>query len=720
MAENTKKLLEILIVAAVYFITARIGQLLAIPPGNVTPVWLPSGIILAWALVRGSYIWPGVFLGAFAGNAWAYFDPTSTSIMMRSIFAGTANGIGDTFAIVGAAWAIKRLTGTKNPFNKTIHVSWFLIIGVVLGSLLSALFGVTGLVLTGFLPPEATIYTMMTWWTGDSMGAALIAPFLIVVTIQEKKIRSWNRRSETLINAGLLLIVTIFGLFMIPGKLPLGLFLVFIIPAFIWSIHRLEKWYIFLSLFITATLSILATYFGYGPFADEELNASLIQLQTFIGSLSLTVFYLNSITCELKASHDQLENRIKDRTSELEIEIDERKEEVKLRKLSEEKLQKSEQRFSLAMQGSNDGLWDWNLETDEVYFSPRWKDMLGYVRDEIRGHPDEWKALLHPEDCEQALQAVDDCMKGKTDRYEIEFRMRHKLGDFIPILSRGFMIYDDTNKPVRFVGTHVDITDIKQSEYNLKQSQTRLQLAMDAVAAGVWNWEAKTGEVFWDERMQEIFGLEPGSFDGTYEGWKACVHPDDLDAANLATLHALKHKDHYEHEYRVRGRDGGWRYVDSQAEVILDDQGQPVRMVGMATDITKRKRVEKELNASERKSRAWLESSPACTKIVDLDLNLQYMSNAGVVGLGISDVKTLYGKPYPFDFYPESFKKTMIKNLKKAIETGEVIEQEAAVVDVDGVELWFHSTLVPVTDDEGTIDYIIVVSIETTKRKQSK
>jgi PAS domain S-box-containing protein len=394
------------------------------------------------------------------------------------------------------------------------------------------------------------------------------------------------------------------------------------------------------------------------------------------------------------------------------------KNEVKQRKRSEKKLQKSEQRFSLAMQGSNDGLWDWDLETDEVYFSPRWKDMLGYERDEIRGHPDEWKSLLHPEDREQALQAVDDCLKGRMDRYEIEFRMRHKGGDFIPILSRGFMLYNETNEPVRFVGTHVDITDIKQSEYNLKQSQTRLQLALDAAAAGVWIWEIKTGVVFWDKRMQEIFGLEPGSFNGSFEEWKACVHPDDIDAANAATLRALEHRDHYEHEYRVRGLDGGWRYINAQAEVILDGQGQPIRMVGMTTDITRRKRVEKELNASKRRSRAWLENSPACTKIVDLDLNLQYMSNAGVIGLGIGDVRTLYGKPYPFDFYPESFKKTMVNNLEKAIETGEVIEQEAAVVDVEGGELWFHSTIVPVTDDDGKIDYIIVVSIEITKRKQ--
>ena len=94
---------------------------------------------------------------------------------------------------------------------------------------------------------------------------------------------------------------------------------------------------------------------------------------------------------------------------------------------------------------------------------------------------------------------------------------------------------------------------------------------------------------------------------------------------------------------------------------------------------------------SERKSRAWLEHSPVCTKMVDLDLNLQYMSRAGVEGLHIDDITPYYGKPYPFDFYPQSFRDQMTGNLEKVKETGEIATQEAAVVDVDGNEVWFHS-----------------------------
>ncbi len=114
-----------------------------------------------------------------------------------------------------------------------------------------------------------------------------------------------------------------------------------------------------------------------------------------------------------------------------------------------------------------------------------------------------------------------------------------------------------------------------------------------------------------------------------------------------------------------------------------------------------------------------LEASPVCTKIVDLDFNLQYMSRAGIEGLNIDDITKFYGKPYPFGFYPETFKNKMTRNLEKSRETGEVIAQEAPIIDTDGNELWFQSTIVPVKDDNGRIEYFIIVSVDTTERKKA-
>lgn len=129
------------------------------------------------------------------------------------------------------------------------------------------------------------------------------------------------------------------------------------------------------------------------------------------------------------------------------------------------------------------------------------------------------------------------------------------------------------------------------------------------------------------------------------------------------------------------------------------------------------KRIEEQLKHAEKISRAWLESSPICSKIVDLDFNLQYMSYAGVKSLNIKNIEEFYGKPYPFSFYPEAFQKVMTDNLKKVRDTGDITIQVAAVVDLDGEELWFHSTLTPIRDDKGRVSYIIIISIDVTEQK---
>lgn len=138
---------------------------------------------------------------------------------------------------------------------------------------------------------------------------------------------------------------------------------------------------------------------------------------------------------------------------------------VTARRESEEKLQKSEERFSLAMRGANDGLWDWNLETNEVYYSPRWKNMLGYEDDELIDNLSTWQNLVHPDDQGRVLQLVKDYLVGRADAFDVEMRMLHKAGHEIFVLSRAFLVHRGSDrKAVRLVGTHVDITARKKAD----------------------------------------------------------------------------------------------------------------------------------------------------------------------------------------------------------------------------------------------------------------
>lgn len=127
-------------------------------------------------------------------------------------------------------------------------------------------------------------------------------------------------------------------------------------------------------------------------------------------------------------------------------------------------LSESEERYALAAKAANDGLWDWNLKTDQIYFSPRWKSMLGYEDAEIGNHPEEWFKRIHPEDLDRVKRAVSDHLEGQSPNYQTEHRMMHRSGNFRWILSRGLAIRDEAGVNARMAGSQTDITGGKVSD----------------------------------------------------------------------------------------------------------------------------------------------------------------------------------------------------------------------------------------------------------------
>ena len=144
-------------------------------------------------------------------------------------------------------------------------------------------------------------------------------------------------------------------------------------------------------------------------------------------------------------------------------------------KLAEEALRKSEERFKLSMEATNDGLWDWNAETEEVYYSPAYYHILGYEPGGFAGTLQAWKELVHPDDLERTMRVNTDCVEGRTDVFAVEYRMRAQNGEWRWILGRGKAITRDKNgRAIRLIGTHVDITDRKRAEEALRASEQRL------------------------------------------------------------------------------------------------------------------------------------------------------------------------------------------------------------------------------------------------------
>jgi len=133
----------------------------------------------------------------------------------------------------------------------------------------------------------------------------------------------------------------------------------------------------------------------------------------------------------------------------------------------EQSLFKSEERLRLVLQGSTDAPWDWDLASNHLYYSERYWEMVGYPPGELPERPEIWIGMLHPDDRERATQFVSTLLKGRERTYNVEFRLRHRAGHYVPVLSRGFVLREETGRAIRMSGTNTDLTEAKQAERHI-------------------------------------------------------------------------------------------------------------------------------------------------------------------------------------------------------------------------------------------------------------
>jgi PAS domain S-box-containing protein len=288
------------------------------------------------------------------------------------------------------------------------------------------------------------------------------------------------------------------------------------------------------------------------------------------------------------------------------------------RKQMENALRESEERFRQAMEATSDGLWDWNVKTDEIYFSPAYARMLGYEPGYLSEHIESWKDRIHPDDRERAVRANEDCIENRIPRFEVEFRMRTKGDEWIWVLGRGRAASRDANgRALRMIGTHQDISERKRMEEELRASRERLEYVVKGNPALIYIAKPLQDlsdyySTFHSISSVSMTGFESEKFLGEKGSafWSSRVHPDDL-ASFKVRIAELWTSGHWIWEYRFLHKNGTYRWLMEEANVIRDHTGSVKEIIGYWIDVTERKRMEEELRSTKERLEYLIQSNPA-------------------------------------------------------------------------------------------------------------
>ena len=268
------------------------------------------------------------------------------------------------------------------------------------------------------------------------------------------------------------------------------------------------------------------------------------------------------------------------------------------RKKRNEELRKTKERLGLAIEGAKLGVWDWDIEADEVEYNDRWAEILGMSPEDADYDIEFREENAHPDDLPEVNRKLEEHLADVTERFEAEYRMRTADDDWRWIRTVGQVVErDDDGAAKRVVGIHMDVDDRKRREEETRRLKERLDLAVEGAKLGVWDRDIEAGEVTYNDEWLEILELSPEEAEADISFWGERVHPDDRTEVERSVENHIKGEtDRIDAEYRMRTGDGDWRWIHSIGHVAeRGDDGRAKRTVTVHIDVDERKRTEREL-----------------------------------------------------------------------------------------------------------------------------
>jgi PAS domain S-box-containing protein len=383
-------------------------------------------------------------------------------------------------------------------------------------------------------------------------------------------------------------------------------------------------------------------------------------------------------------------------------------------------LRESEYRWKFALEGSDLGVWDWNVRDSTVFFSRRWKEMLGYAEQEIGNGLDEWSDRVHPEDLESTMAAVKDYLEGRAPVYDNEHRVRCKDGSYKWIRDRGMVVErDGDGKALRMICTHSDVTGNKLAELQLREAYAesqRLRDAMDGVSAYVYLKDAQSRYVYANKPTLELFRVSAaelaGADDDRFFPHEAAEHLRSIDRRVFAGENT-----HEEITIDVPGR-GRRTFLEVKTPIYADAERKTLwGLCGISTDITELKT----LNSTLQRQQAELQEAQRMARMGSWQLEVA----TGAV-TWTEELYRIFGldpqqPPPSFNrqaqiFGAESWERLNLA-LARTIGEGIPYELELECITADGAMRWMLAHGEAIRDAGGKVTAVRGTAADITDRK---
>ncbi len=787
-----------LVLALVYVVTALLGLQFARVNQAVTIIWPPTGIAIAATLLFGRRVLPGVFCGALIAN------------LMNGLVLVAASSIalGNTLEALTAVVLLQRLN-FRPTFERLSDAFIFMVAGASISSLVSSVFGVVTLLLTGQAEAGLLPTIWFEWWLGDALGALVVAPAILTWATTLGSPVTRQKLLELAIITVLMLSLTLIVILTssdISLTQPLG-YLAF--PALVWISLRFDRREVIITSFIVSVLSVLAINL-VGSRSTAYAQTLFNGVGYYLATLSITALLLSAALTERRHEAEKAERarshfarifernpsaitittlddgryidvnesflrivgysreellgrsslnelpiwqsgddrrrmlsqlRTEGRVREFETRFRSKSGQVRdvmisldeiqmdgnryllgmvldetERKRIEADARTSDARFRAVFEAAPVGVVVTTKDGTIIQTNPALSRLLGWTVDELRGS--HFRDFTHPEDLEPNVELLNQLSAGDINGYEMEMRYIHRTGRLLWVRLSISLFPGLVDGEQMLVGLIEDITERKQSEESLRQSEARFRMIFENTPIGISFGDHEGASLLTNAAYSRILGLEPQVFQVTH--WTQYTHPDDVAADQVQYARLIAGEiSSYQLEKRYLRPSGEMIWARITLMRLHDSSEGAARTLALLEDITERKLAEETLRESEARFRAIFENAPIGISFNQYGEKSIYANQAisDFLGYEQSELRRLHWSQttHPDDVQAD-------QDLLTRFEAEEIpgYQLEKRFIRKSGEVVWGRLTITSVVNADGSKPMRLALIEDITERKQAE